>query len=123
MKNDLKNWELFSKQSDFFWQFQQTVALVEIALFSAWYTLYKAQERILTIGVLIIGIFILFLLFLIIRRASQYLNAFRDAALQELPAKLPKPLFGLRTHKIGILIPISLIIFNLLLLVFTIFKI
>ncbi len=39
--NKYKNWEIFAKQSEFFWRFQQIVAFVEIGLFTGWYNLYK----------------------------------------------------------------------------------
>ncbi len=72
---------------------------------------------------MILGIFVLFVLFLIIKRASQYLNVLREPALEDLSKKLPPPTLGLKTNVIGVWIPVSLMIFNILLLIFTALKI
>jgi hypothetical protein len=111
------SWNKFAEQSKFFWGFQQTIALVEIAIFSGWYTLYTSNQpmKMLACGSLLFGIFILFVLYLIIRRASQYLEVLRPNDIV-----IPKPLFGLRTSQLGRIIPIALMIFNLILIVYTI---
>ena len=116
MPNDTSNWELFAKQSEFFWRFQQMVALVEVGIFSGWYTLFHDNKTFLAAALIVFGNFILFVLFLLIKRASQYLNALRESAMRNLPTSVPPPLFGLATHKIGIAIPITLLLFNFLLL-------
>ena len=109
-------WDTFAEQSKFFWSFQQTIAFVEVAVFSGWYTLYTAEESMkeLALGLLIFGIFILFTLFLIIKRASQYLDALRPEGLNVKP-----PFLGLRTSILGTAIPLALIVFNIILIVYT----
>ena len=120
MSSDSSNWELFATQSEFFWRFQQMVALVEAGVFSGWYTLFTNEMKFLAAALLAFGSFILFVLFLIVKRASQYLNALRGPALKALPTNIPPPLFNLPTHKIGFAIPIALLVFNVLLFVYTV---
>ena len=121
MSRDLKNWEQFAKQSEFFWRFQQTVALVEIGLFSGWYTLFRDKQLTLSIALLSVGILVLTILFLIIYRASQYLNTLRKIVKEEIP-DLPKPLLNIPSSMIGNAIPIILIFFNIALLIFSLSK-
>lgn len=113
-----ENWKIFAEQSKFFWQFQQLVLIVETAIFSGWYKIRAdslPDAFLLQIGVLLVGIVILFVMFLIIRRASQYLEILRPSSPN------PKnPLFGLKTNIIGVFIPILLFLFNLCLLFYTI---
>ena len=115
---DKDSWDIFAEQSKFFWSFQQIIVLVEIAIYSGWYTLYASEHsmKFLACMSLIFGIFILFLLFLIIKRASQYLEVLRPKDII-----VRKPLFGLKTSVLGWMIPISLIIFNVMLIFYTIY--
>ena len=115
MAKDLTAIELYMRQSEFMWRFQQTVALVEAGVFSGWYVLYKDQYPFLAIALLTVGIVILIILTLIIHRTSQYLNAFRKQALEELPESLPKPVLRIKSYLIAVAIPLLLIIFNFLL--------
>ena len=85
--------------------------------------MFKDKEWFLAISIILFGSFIHIVLFLIIKRASQYLNALREPALKELPADVGMLIFKIPSHKIGIAIPVTLIIFNMLLLVFSIVKI
>ena len=114
---DKDSWDKFAEQSKFYWGFQQIIALVEVAVFSGWYTLYTAKPpmKMLACGLLLFGLFILFVLFLIIRRASQYLEALRPDDMV-----VPQPLFGLKTSQLGRMIPVSLMTFNVILIVYTI---
>jgi hypothetical protein len=118
-KTNKEEWTIFSDQSKFFWGFQQTTAIVQVGIFSAWFTLFSRTQpmKFLACGTLIFGITILFILFLIIRRASQYLEKLRPHGI-----KVPKPLFGLSTSILGRMIPLILVIFNLLLIIYTIFN-
>jgi hypothetical protein len=114
---NMESWTKFSDQSKFFWSFQQIIVIVEVAIFSGWYTLFTAKlpMKILSCGLLLFGIFILFVLFLIIRRASQYLEVLRPDDMI-----VPKPLFGIKTSNLGRMIPLSLMIFNVILIIYTI---
>ena len=46
MNEPYAHWDAFAKQSEFFWKFQQTVAVVEIGIFSGWYALYKSARMV-----------------------------------------------------------------------------
>lgn len=69
------------RQSEFMWRFQQTVALVEIGVFSGWYKLYSDNRFWLALAVLVVGIIVLGILVSIIHRTSQYLNALPVSSL------------------------------------------
>lgn len=60
MSNGTSPWELFAAQSEFFWRFQQMVALVEVGVFSGWYTLFVGDKKFLAAALLVFGSFILF---------------------------------------------------------------
>ena len=114
----MNDWKLFADQSKFFWQFQQLILLVETAVFSGWYKIradHHSDAFQLQVGILIIGIIVLFVLYLIIKRASQYLDILRPKDIEPKP-----PLFGIKSSLIGILIPTLLILFNLCLCFYTI---
>ncbi len=115
---NLKYLELYMRQSEFFWKYQQAVALVELAVFAGWYKLFKGSDYFLAMGTLILGSIILFILFLIILRASQYLYALRRPALKALPSDLERPLLSLRSSYIGIAIPIVCVVFNIALVLY-----
>jgi len=105
--------DLFMKQSDFFWKFQQTVILIETAVFAGWYKTYKDGEQSLSMWILLIGIIVHVILFLIILRASQYLNALRQSALKALPKDLESPFMHVKSSYIGVATPIICIVFNI----------
>ncbi len=116
--DNFKYLELYMKQSEFFWKYQQTVSLVELAAFAGWYKLFKGSDYFLAMGALILGSIVLFVLFLIILRAAQYLNALRKSALKALPSDLQQPLLHIKSSHIGIAIPIICIVFNIALILY-----
>jgi hypothetical protein len=120
MAHDIKFLDLYMRQSEFMWRFQQTVAMVEIGVFSGWYVLYKNNNFMLAIALLVVGTIILGILALIIHRTSQYLNSLREPAMKEIPSLLPRPFLGIKSYQIAIAIPILLMSFNVLLAIWQI---
>lgn len=115
MTENLHYVDLWKKQSELFWRTVYSIPLIGMAIFAGWYALESKEQFALSQYLLIAGILIMLVQMVILYRMAQYLNAFRGAADTLIPS-VPSALLGLTGYRIGVAIPVILIVLFLFML-------
>lgn len=108
--------DLWMKQSELFWKVTFATPLIEIAVLTAWYNVWKTCNLSLSQVALAMGIFIMGVQMLILWRHAQYLNTFRQAADSLIP-RVPRALLGLTGYRLGVAIPFMICVVHIGMLV------
>lgn len=111
MADDPKHYvDLWTKQSQLFWQTVYQVPVLAGAMFAGWFALKSAAQSQLAQGVLAVGFLSMLVQVLILHRMSQYLNTFRKAADRLIPT-VPSAFIGLNGYRLGVAVPELIAIF------------
>ena len=108
--------ELWISHNSFLWQQVRALPFVEAIILAGTYKLYKDNEFGLALSVFIFGSFLLFILFLMLRRHILHARKFRDDAGAAIPKPEGEPFLGLRSDTLAMYLPLILVIFHVILL-------
>lgn len=101
-------------QSKLMWSRVQTTSVIEAGTLTGWYKVWEDQHPYLGVAILLLGTGILFIVSLLMRRDSQYMDACERVAGDRMPSPSP-PLLGLSGRRIAVALPLLLAIINVVL--------
>lgn len=130
--------EAFLKCYDLIWSKMTLLYSVQAGTFTGWYLLFKENEKLISIFLLLLSILLIYIIYLIIRRLTfiqeRHRLALEEIGVMQQPKTMPtfsvsdKTLFYrvLKTppygHRLAKAPPLMLILFNQLLLAFTLYS-
>lgn len=110
--------ELWTKQSQLFWQTVYQVPIIAGAMFAGWFALKSASQDLLAQVLLLVGFLSMTVQILILKRMSQYMNTFRQAADRLIPS-VPAAFGSLTGYILGIAVPALIGLFFIVLLIWS----
>lgn len=110
--------ELWTKQSQMFWATVYQVPIISGAMFAGWFALKSASQDPLAQALLVVGMMSMVVQVLILKRMSQYLNTFRQAAEGLIP-NVPSAFAGLNGYVLGTAVPALIALFFLILFIWS----
>ncbi|WP_146149968.1 hypothetical protein [Caballeronia novacaledonica] len=102
--------DLWVKQSELFWRTVYSVPLIASAVFAGWYALEVADQERLAGWLLTGGVLVMAIQVAVLHRMAVYLNVFRRAADTLIP-RVSEPPFGLSGFRIGVAVPVLVMLF------------
>ena len=119
MSTDNKHYvDLWTKQSQMFWTTVYQVPIIAGAMFAGWFALKSASQDFLAQALLVVGVISMVVQVLILKRMSQYLNTFRQAADRLIPS-VPAAFAGLSGYVLGTAVPALIALFFLVLFIWS----
>ncbi len=109
MENKAASASRWVEQSKLLWSRLQTASVIEAAALAAAYKMCMDRRRCLQILVLALGMVLLLLVFFLMKRDAEWLDAFHEAAGDCLP-KVKELFWGLKGRCIGYIAVFTLII-------------